>query len=71
MSINLALADAANNCVREGALTTLTLRSGVEIVGKLQRVGPSDLGTVHIRHGNGGWTTVIVSEIGAVTSHRP
>jgi hypothetical protein len=70
MSIELALADAANNCERDGANATITLRGGVEITGKLeQRGGGGDLGTVHIRHGDG-WSTVLVSEIAAVSSHR-
>lgn len=77
MSIELALADAANNCVREGALVTITLKSGVQYTGKLERVTGSDFGTRHMKidkpaypGDGGGWVTMLTGEIAAVESHR-
>jgi hypothetical protein len=70
VSIELALADAAKNCNEQGASATLTLRSGVQIVGKLERESGADLGTRHVHHRHGGWTTVRVEEVAAVESHR-
>lgn len=69
MSMGLALADAANNCSRQGAKATLTLRSGVQFTGKLQPESAADLGTRHL-HTEGGWITVVTDEIAAVESHR-
>jgi hypothetical protein len=65
MSIGLALADAANNCTRQGATATLTLRSGVQIAGRLER-SVADLGTAHIKKPDGGWAAVREDEIAAV-----
>lgn len=70
MSIELALADAANNCKRENAEVTLTLRSGVQFTGQLSGKSGADLGTRHMRFDNGGWATIQVDEIAAVHSHR-
>lgn len=70
MSIELALADAANNCNREGALATITLRSGREVTGRLEQKSGADLGTRIVHKRSGGWTTVRVEEIAAVESHR-
>lgn len=69
MSINLALADAANNCIRENAKATLTLKgSGVQYTGRLDRSNVGDTAQVHTEHG--GWVTVVIDEIAAVASHR-
>lgn len=65
MSLGLALADAKNNCDRHGATATLTLRSGIQISGKLN-TGASDLNTAHIKKQDGGWATIVVDEIAAV-----
>lgn len=69
MSILLALADAANNCTREGATAVVTLKSGVQLVGKLQRETGADLGTRHI-HIDEGWATFLSEEVAAVESRR-
>jgi hypothetical protein len=73
VSLRLALVDAANNCARESARATLTLRSGREITGTLDKPGPlaeGDGGTVIVHRPGGGWATVLVEEIAAVESHR-
>lgn len=70
MSIQLALADAARNCVRENAKVVLTLRSGVQIKGKLQQSRVSDLGTHYVDTPSGGWVAVLDEEIAAVESTR-
>jgi hypothetical protein len=71
MTIELALADASNNCVREDAMATITLRSGVRYTGKLKK-RPSDLGsdTRLLELSGGGWVGLRVEEIAAVESHR-
>jgi len=67
MSLAIALIDAATNCERDGASALLTLRSGREISGKLdKRVGGSL--TVHVKLSDGGWSAVLVDEIAAVTA---
>jgi hypothetical protein len=50
----------------DNATATLTLRSGVQITGKLERpqVGPS-IDAVHVKQSNG-WATAIEDEIVAV-----
>jgi 1,6-anhydro-N-acetylmuramate kinase len=68
MSIQLALVDAANNCKQEDAKATLTLRSGVQITGRLKRDMVPD--TAQILLAGGGWETVLIEEIAAVRSHR-
>ena len=65
MRLALALLDAANNCERDGASAILTLRSGREIKGKLS--APAQPHTAHVALGDGGWATVLVEEIVAVT----
>jgi hypothetical protein len=69
MSIGLALADAANNCTREGATALITLKSGVQIIGSLQRQSGADLGTRHV-HTATGWATFLVDEVAAVEARR-
>lgn len=69
MSINLALADASNNCKREGANATISLKSGLQFTGKLKRDNsPFDTCVIHTE--GGGWVTVLIEEIAAVSSHR-
>lgn len=70
MSINLALADAAVNCSKEGATAVITLRSGVQLVGKLERQNTADLGTRHMRTDSGGWITFATDEVVAVEARR-
>jgi hypothetical protein len=70
MSIELALADAATNCAKQGATAVITLRSGVQIEGKLKRNTGADLGTRHLETATGGWATFRVEEIAAVQA-RP
>lgn len=69
MSLELALADAANNCARQGAKCTLILRSGAQLTGKLSPRSPSDIGTRNMDIDDG-WVTVLVDEIAVVHSHR-
>lgn len=68
MSLGLSLIDAANNCTRDGAVAVLTLRSGATFEGRLEK--PSSTATVHIRTKDGGWDTVVIEEIAAVSSRR-
>ncbi len=65
MSLGIALADAAANCERDGAEAELTLRSGREFRGKLERNATQ---TAHLKLPDGGWSTVLVEEIVAVSS---
>lgn len=67
MSLAIALADAANNCARDSAEAVLTLRSGREIRGELERNATN---TAHLKTADGGWSTVLVEEIAAVTTVR-
>lgn len=67
MSLQLALADAANNCARDGGTATITLRSGVRIVGRLQPKAAPDWAHLHTKTG---WVTVLVEEIAAVEVSR-
>lgn len=65
----ITLIDAANNCAREGAVTTLTLKSGKEISGNLQKP-LSGADTAHVKLLDGGWATALMAEIASVES-RP
>lgn len=67
MNIELALIDAANNCQRQDALAVVTLKSGVQIEGKLQKSDYSSE-TAHLVINGGGWATVDKAEIAAVES---
>lgn len=69
MSIDLALADAANNCARQGATAVVTLRSGIQLEGQLERASGADLGTGHLKTG-GGWATFRVEEVAAVEARK-
>lgn len=62
--IQIALLDARNNCRDHGAKVVVTLKSGVQLKGRLERV---DDGTGHIRY-DLGWMTFLVSEVAAVES---
>lgn len=64
--LTIALADAANNCMREGATATITLKSGVQLVGKLNTQKGVDMGSRNIETEGGGWVTFLVSETAAV-----
>jgi hypothetical protein len=66
MSIELALSDAAKNCAEQGATAIVTLRSGAQLEGSLQRDSGADLGTRHFRTSLGGWITFCVEEVAAV-----
>lgn len=70
MSIALAMADAAFNCERSGAVAIVTLRSGVQLRGNLKRRSGADLGTFHMTFDDGGWATIAEDEIAAVEA-RP
>ncbi len=63
----IALLDAASNCQREGATVVLTLRSGREIKGKLERWQPGAT-TAHVETNDGGWSTVRIDEIAAISA---
>lgn len=67
MSITLALHDAANNCTRLNAQCEITLRSGVQVSGKLGG-NPANLDTWVLHQSGGGWTTFLVEEVAAVSS---
>lgn len=69
MSIRLALHDAANNNTQDGATTTVTLKSGVMIKGRVKKP-PQGMDTVLIETNDGGWETVVIEEIASVGSHR-
>jgi hypothetical protein len=62
MSIQLALHDARNNCMRAGATATITLRSGVQYSGKLERPEHAPI----LRKKDGGWVAIDTDEIAAV-----
>jgi len=67
--LRLSLQDAKNNCQRQGARARLTLRSGVQLVGRINTV---DDDHVHLkqrdvsRQTEQGWATVETDEIVAV-----
>jgi hypothetical protein len=63
----IALLDAATNCEKDNATVILTLRSGREIGGKLER-WQSGATTAHIKSKDGGWSTVRIEEIAAVST---
>lgn len=70
MSIDLALTDAAINCKRDDAVTVITLRSGVQLMGFLGSKGKADMDTRHMKTREGGWITFRTDEVVAVES-RP
>ena len=65
----IPLLDAANNCEHDGAEAILTLRSGVQFRGKLKKL-PSASAIAHLKTSEGGWATVLVEEIAAVSAVR-
>lgn len=67
MSINLALVDAANNCVRVHAKAVITLHSGIQYEGELERE-KVDMGTVSVNTKKGGWVVIDKEQIAAVES---
>lgn len=68
-AIRLALHDAATNCSRDGATAVLTLRSGKQVSGQLEK--PTVTDTAHVKTLTGGWATVLVAEIAVVEAVRP
>lgn len=69
--MNLTLFDAATNCSRDGAVAKLTLRSGAEFEGKLEKPGSASASTAHMKIGGEGWATILIEEIAAVSTRRP
>lgn len=66
----ITLSDAATNCARDGATAVLTLRSGVQFEGKLKKAPAAFPTTAHMEHDDGGWTTLLVAELVAVTTKK-
>lgn len=64
--MRLSLNDAATNCQRDGAVATVTLRSGVQFEGKLEKPSSAYENTAHMKFDDGGWTTIDHDEIAAV-----
>jgi hypothetical protein len=69
-AMRLALYDAADNCARHGATVILTLRSGQQIAGQLQKATTSGDTTAHVKTASGGWVTVLIAEIAAIGAER-
>lgn len=69
--INLALNDAATNCRRDSAVATITLKSGVQLSGELEKPSEAFSTTAHIKFKDGGWATIDREEIVAVEVHPP
>ena len=66
-AICLALADAANNCYNNyDARCTLTLRSGVQFTGRLEKDPGGFVTDAHMKNDRKGWVTVDSLEIVAV-----
>lgn len=68
MSLRLSIFDAATNCARDGAVAVVTLRSGVQFEGKLERPGAAEEPTIHMKMDGGGWATIDFDEIAAIES---
>lgn len=58
--------DAATNCAQHNGVATLTLRSGVQFEGLLERPAGD---TLHMKIGDG-WATVALAEVVAVSVRR-
>lgn len=69
MSIEIALHDAAGNAKSHGATTTITLKSGKSFTGRLKFAIRPGMETVLLDTDDGGWETIVISEIAAVGSH--
>jgi len=66
-AICLALIDAANNCYNTyEARCVLTLRSGKQFTGKLEKKPSGFMTSAHMKNDAGGWVTVDSLEIVAV-----
>lgn len=65
--MRLALTDAANNCAREDAIAIVTLKSGVQVSGELQKPSGNDCVMAYTETG---WVTVLIDEIAAVEARR-
>lgn len=68
--LRISVIDAANNCVRENAVATVTLRSGVQFTGELEKPTQAESTTVHMKTGREGWSTIDFEEIVAVGVER-
>lgn len=64
--LRIALVDAAKNCSAQGATATITLKSGVQISGALERPSNAFPDTAHIQKRDGGWATFDGEEIAMV-----
>jgi hypothetical protein len=72
VSLELALYDAATNCIRDGAVATVIFKSGTQLIGELQKSSGADLGTRHMKFKDGGWATFLIDEVASVEVHpRP
>lgn len=68
--LDIALADAANNCASDSSVrTTVTLRGGVQYTGVLRKDSRVHEPTKRLSLDNRGWVTILRSEIIAVESH--
>lgn len=67
----IALADAARNCAVHGATATLMLKGGQSVTGRLKGPPSPRAQSVHVRTSDGGWATVLVSEVAGVSATPP
>lgn len=67
----LAAHDAATNCARDRATAVITLRSGVELIGYLEKpIGSIGEGsTLHIKTKTG-WITILFDEVAAIEARK-
>lgn len=63
--LRLAIVDAAKNCAEKGAIATISLRSGLQFGGVLERPPSPGFDTIHMQVDQG-WITIDVDEIVAV-----
>lgn len=71
MSLRLSIHDAATNCTRDGARAEITLKSGVQFDGKLEKPSHSGFDTVHMKTRDSGWATIQFDEVAAVRTYKP
>jgi hypothetical protein len=67
--IDIALFDAATNCARDDAVARVTLRSGVVLVGHLEKPKTPRETTLHMKTATG-WVTALKSEVAAVEAAK-
>lgn len=65
----LALVDAATNARSRDAVAVVTLRNGREFRGRLEKP-PAGTRTAHLQTDGGGWATVLIGEVAAVSVER-